>query len=125
MQSAPPVNRRTSRLSTLIPYVVIALACFMFLMVASKVRMNEPVFLWVMTQGLLKEKAGLGAGYWSSVAFFLAAYVLAGVLAWWIVEREGRDPRHVWRRAFLAWIGVWAAYALIATVLVQTGVLYA
>jgi len=124
MESEATGLRRSRGLITLVPYLVIALACFMFLMVASKVRMNEPVFLWVMTQGLLKEKAGMGAGYWSSVAFFLAAYLLAGVLAWWIVEREGRDPRHVWRRAFLAWIGVWAAYALIATVLVQTGVLY-
>jgi hypothetical protein len=124
MKSDGTALRRSRELTTLVPYVVLSLGWFAFLMVASRVRMNEPVFLWVMTQGLLKSKFGLGPGYWSSVAFFLGMYLLIGCVVWWVVEREGRDPRHTWRRAFVAWICAWAAYAVLATLLVQTGVLH-
>lgn len=124
MESEAVALRQPRDLKTLVPYLVIGFACFAFLMVASRVRTNEMVFLWVMTQGLLKNKLGLPVGYWSSAALFLIGYLLIGFLAWWIIERRHRDPRLVWRRAIFAWICVWATYALVATLLVQGGVLY-
>lgn len=109
--------------SGLTPYVVVGLTWWGFLMLALKVPLIKPVFLWVLTQGLLVEK--ISHGFWSSRGVLLAAYLGAAVVAWWAVERNRRDPQHVWRRAVLAWIGVQAIYCLIATLLVQVGVLYA
>lgn len=107
------------------PYFVVGLAWFVFLMVALKVRMIEPVYLWVLTQGLLVEKVfGNAGGWWSSRLLLLAAYMAAAFLGWWLVERPGTDPRHVWRRAALTWLGIEAIYSVIATTLVRTGVLY-
>ncbi len=108
-----------------IPYLVIGLAWFGLLMFALRVRLVEPVFLWVMTQGLLVERVlSRGAGYWGSRLFLLGAYMAAALLAWWIVESPGRGARHVWRRAIVAWLGIQALYCVIATILVQTGILY-
>jgi hypothetical protein len=108
-----------------IPYLVIGLAWFGFLMMALRVRLVEPVFLWVMTQGLLVERAiGRGSGFWSSHLFLLTAYMGAALLAWWIVERPGQSAQHVWRRAILAWLGIQALYCVTATILVQAGILY-
>lgn len=105
-------------------YLAVGLVWYAFLMVALKVRINELVFLWVLTQGLLMERVPLSRDFWSSRALLLVAYQLAGLLAWWIVERGGRNPSHVWRRALLVWVGIQIIYCLVATLLVQVGILY-
>jgi hypothetical protein len=105
-----------------LPYFVVGVAWFVFLLFALRVRLMEPVFLWVLTQSLLVER--VSHGFWSSRGVLLAAYMAAAFAAWWLVERTGRDPRHVWRRAVLAWIGIQIAYCLTATILVQAGILY-
>lgn len=106
------------------PYLVVGLAWFAFLMVALRVPMIEPVFLWVMTQGLLVERVvPLEGGWWISRALLLFVYMGAGLLAWWLLERPGFDPRRVWLRAALAWVGIQLAYALSATILVLAGIL--
>lgn len=107
-----------------VPYLVVGLAWLAFLMIAFKVRMIEPVFLWVLTQWLLVEKTGLSEGLWRPVILLLTAYMAAGLLAWWLVERSPRDPQHVWRRAVASWIVIQGLYSLTATLLVQTGILY-
>ncbi len=107
-----------------LPYLVVGLAWWAFLMIALTVRMNEPIFLWVLTQGLLIEKVSWSQGFWSSRALLLAVYMLAAIAAWWLVERGDRDPSHVWRRAIVAWIGIQALYCLAATLLVRVGLLY-
>lgn len=107
-----------------VAYCVVGLVWFAFLMVAFRVPINEPVFLWALTQGLLMDHARAAGVPGNGRILFLAAYMGAGLLAWWLVERTGRDPRHVWRRAVLAWIGIQIVYCLTATVLVQTGILY-
>jgi hypothetical protein len=104
------------------PYLLVGLLWFAFLMFALKVRLVEPVFLWVLTQGLLVEQ--ISSGFWSSRAVLFAAYMAAGLIAWWIIERPGRDPGHVWRRAVLAWLGIQILYCAVATALVQAGILY-
>jgi hypothetical protein len=114
-------TRQGDRLGPL-PYFSVGLAWFAFLMFALKVRLVEPVFLWVLTQGLLVEQ--ISTGFWSSRAVLFAAYMAAGFIAWWIIERPGRDPGHVWRRAVLAWLGIQILYCAVATALVQAGILY-
>jgi hypothetical protein len=107
---------------SLLPYLVVGLAWWMFLMFALRVRLIKPVFLWVLTQGLLVEK--VSNGFWSSRGILLAAYLGAAVIAWWLIERTNRDPGHLWRRAVLAWIGIQGMYALTATILTNAGILY-
>ena len=115
MDSAPLELSRPRARTTVVPYLVIALAWFAFFLVASRVRMIEPVFLWVLTQGLLLEKVAL-SGYWTPAVFLLAAYLLFGLIAWWLVERsKPREPNHVWRRAFFSWIVIQLLYGLTAT----------
>jgi len=124
MDSAPLQLSRSRTRTTLIPYLVLALAWFAFFLVATRVRMIEPVFLWVLTQGLLLEKVSL-SGYWTPAVFLLAVYLLVGLIAWWLVERsKPREPNHAWRRAFFSWIVIQLLYGLTATLLVQFGVLY-
>jgi hypothetical protein len=106
----------------LLAYLTISLAWFLLLVFASRVKTVEPVFLWVMVQGLMLEKVSLG-GIWSW-GFLLFAYLAAGWLAWLIVERPHRDPSHTWRRAILSWLVIQAIFCLVATALVQLGVLY-
>src|SRR5262245_2541352 len=108
--------------STLIPYVVVGLAWFAFLMLAFKVRMLEPDFLWVFAHGSILETAGAGTGFWAPRAILLASYAAAAVLAWFLVELGGRDPRHVWRRAIVTWIGIQILFCLVAAFLIHTGV---
>lgn len=106
----------------ILPYLIVGLAWFAFLLFALRVPLIEPVFLWVLTQGLLVEK--ISGGFWSSRAVLLFAYISAAAVAWWLVERGGRDPRHVWRRAILSWLLIQIAYCIAATLLVRTGLLY-
>lgn len=121
-----PVNHTSSpgRRRGLAPYLLIGLGWFLFLVFASRVRTIEPVFLWVLTQGLILEKVfSSPVAKWVSLGVLLAAYMIAGLVAWALVERPGRDPSRIWRRAFLAWLGVQLIYCLVATALVQFGVL--
>ncbi len=106
------------------PYLIVGLAWFAFLMLAFKVRMIEPVFLWVFTQGLIVEMVLAREGLWAARPLLFGAYMAAAILAWFLVELGGRNPRHVWRRAILAWIGIQTLYCLIATFLVYTGVIH-
>lgn len=107
------------------PYLVVGLVWFVFLLFALVVPLIEPVFLWVMTQGLLVEKVvPATGGWWISRVLLLVAYMAAGLIAWWLVERPDADPRRVWRRAAIAWIGIQLIYCVTATILVKTGVLY-
>jgi hypothetical protein len=123
MQEFKRDPRVTSRWPVgLIAYLVIGLGWFLFLVFASRVKTVEPVFLWVLTQGLLVEKiSGGGPADW---VILLIAYMGAGWLAWLIVERSNRDPALVWRRAFFSWLAIQAIYCLVATLLVQGGILY-
>jgi hypothetical protein len=105
------------------PYLVVGLGWFAFLMLALKVRMTEPVFLWVWAHGTILEKSGYGAGFWAPRAILLAVYMAVAVLAWFLVELGDRDLRHVWRRAVLAWLGIQIVFCLIAAFLTRTGVL--
>ncbi len=105
-------------------YCVVGLIWWGFLMIAFRTPMNEAVFWWTLTQGLLVEKVGAAGTPWGSRLLLLAAYMTAAVAAWWVIERTERDPSHVWRRAALAWVGIQIIYSLTATALVQTGILY-
>jgi len=120
MNTSTPAQQ--GHLSRLPPYLIVGLAWWGFLMFALRVPLIQPVFLWVLTQGLLIEK--ISHGFWSSRGILLAIYLGAAVAAWWLVERKGRDPRHVWRRAVLAWVGIQILYSLTAAILVQVGILY-
>jgi len=108
--------------STMPPDFVVGLGWFGFLLLALRVRLVEPVFLWVLTQALLVEK--MSHGFWSSRTILLGFYMGAALAVWWLIERKGRNPRHAWRRALLAWLGIQTAYGLTATFLVQAGILY-
>ena len=111
------------RIAGLGAYLLVGVGWFLFLVFASRVKTGEPIFLWVMTQGLLVEKF-VPRGGWLAWCILFSAYLVAGLLAWAVVESSHRDPSHRWRRAFLAWIGVQAMYCVVATVLVQVGILY-
>ena len=113
----------SSRKSALVPYVVVGFAWFAFLVVVSRVRTVEPIFLWVLTQELLLEKL-LPLGGRAQWLVLFAVYVGAGVIAWAIIERPWRDASHVWRRAMWSWFGLQAVYCAAATALVQFGILY-
>jgi hypothetical protein len=105
--------------------MVVGLIWFVFLLVALRVPLIEPVFLWVMTQGLLVEGVvPAGGGRWISRVVLFVAYIGAGLIAWWLVERPGSDPCRVWRRAIIAWFGIQFIYCVTATILVKTGLLY-
>jgi hypothetical protein len=109
------------------PYLILAGGWFALLLLFGSIRTNEPIFLWVLTQELILEKLfevfGVAQSRWVGRTILLAAYLLAGLCAWAIVERRGRSPVHRWRRAVLAWFGIQAIYAVIATGLVQAGLL--
>ena len=107
-----------------VSYLVVGLIWFVFLLFALRVPLIEPVFLWVMTQGLLVESVATAGGWWTSRIVLFVAYMAAGLVAWALVERPGLDPHRVWRRAILAWFAIQFTYCLIATILVKTGVLY-
>src|SRR5262249_23168088 len=110
---------------SVLPYLVVALAWWILLMIALSVPLFEPVTSWVMSQGLLVEKAlGSAGGFWSSRLLLLTIYLLAGLGAWAVVERTGRDRVHVWRRAVFAWLGIQLIYAAAAAALVEAGILY-
>lgn len=111
------------RIDGLPAYLLVGTGWFLFLVLASRVKTVEPIFLWVMTQGLLLERF-FPAGGWLAWCILLSAYLVAGLLAWALIESSHRDPSHKWRRAFFAWIGVQAVYCVIATALVQFGILY-
>src|SRR5262245_24511397 len=121
---SPTASQVRIRPSTLTPYLVVGLAWFLFLMLAFKVRMIEPVFLWVWAHGSIVETVGLGRGFWAPRAVLLGVYAALSVRAWLLIEIGGRDPRYVWRRAVLAWVVIQALFCLIAGFLVRTGVLY-
>ncbi len=112
----------SARRSELLPYLLVGLGWFVLLVFASRFRTIEPIFLWVMTQGLLLEK--ISPGGWVGWLILLGIYLGAGVVAWLAIERSRRDPAHIWRRALFAWVGVQAIYCVIATALVQFGILY-
>lgn len=106
-------------------YLLVGLAWFLLLMFALRVRTIEPIFLWVMTQGLLVEKLLSGhGGWWAARVLLFIAYMSAGLIAWAFVEKVNSDPKHAWRRAFVAWLGIQLIYCGLATALVQFGLLY-
>ncbi len=74
----------------ILPYLITGLAWFAFLLFALRVPLIEPVFLWVLTQGLLVEK--VSGGFWSSRGVLLVAYMAAAAVAWWLVERGDGTP---------------------------------
>jgi hypothetical protein len=109
----------------LLPYLAVGLIWFAFLMVASRVRLIEPIFLWVMAQGLIVEKLlGQFGGVWISRFILLIGYMGAALIAWLIFERPGQRPAHQWRRAVIAWVGIQVMFSLVATALVHSGALY-
>jgi hypothetical protein len=119
-----PVSREPARRRVgLAAYLLVGFAWFVLLFLASRVKTVEPIFLWVMTQGLLLEKI-FPVGGWFQWCILVGVYLGAGLLAWFVVERPGRDPSHAWRRALLAWLGIQAIYCVVATALVQLGILY-
>lgn len=123
--SSEPAARHQVRIrpATLAPYVVVGLAWFAFLMVAFRVRMIEPVFLWVFAHGLILDNLNV-LGFWAPRLATLGAYMAAALLAWFLCELGGRNSKHVWRRAVLAWVGIQAIFCLIAAFLMNTGVVH-
>ena len=115
-----PAARRAS----LLPYLVVGIAWFIFFMISSRVRTIEPIYLWIATQSLIAERLLGGAKAIVFTLFFLAIYLLAGAAGWLLVERPGSDRAHVWRRAVVTWLGIQLVYAIVATILVQIGVIY-
>jgi hypothetical protein len=111
------------RPSTLIPYLVVGLAWFAFLMVAFRVRMIEPVFLWVFAHGLILDNLHI-LGFWAPRLITFGAYMAAALLAWFLFELGGRKPEHVWRRAVIAWVCIQVIFCLIAAFLTSTGVVH-
>ena len=109
---------------TLLPYLAVGLAWFAFLMIAFRVRMIEPVFLWVYAHGMIVETTFARQGFWTARALLLAAYLAAAIFAWFLIELGGRDPDHVWRRAVVGWIGIQVVFCAIAAFLLHTGVLH-
>lgn len=108
-----------------LPYIVVGLVWYAFLLVALIVPLTEPVFLWVMTQGLLVEAViPAVSGWWISRVVLFIAYIGAGLIAWGLVERPGSDRRRVWRRAIIAWFGIQVIYCVAATILVKAGLLH-
>lgn len=115
-----PAPRRAGFL----PYLVVGIAWFVLFFIASRVRTIEPIYLWIATQSLIAERLLGGAKSIAFTLFFLATYLLAGTAGWLLVERAAFDREHVWRRAMLTWLGIQLVYVIVATILVQTGVIY-
>jgi hypothetical protein len=115
-----PISRRAS----LLPYLVVGIAWFILFLIASKIRTVEPVYLWIATQSLIAERLLGGAKAMAFTLFFLAIYLIAGTAGWLLVERASSDREHIWRRALLTWVGIQLVYVIVATVLVQIGVIY-
>jgi hypothetical protein len=116
-------SRQTvERPSGLAAYLVVGAAWFLFLVFASRVKTVEPVFLWVMAQGLLLEKLSRGSGWGWGI--LLIAYLSAGCVAWLLFERSRRDPSHTWRRAILSWLGIQAVFCVVVVLLGKFGILY-
>jgi hypothetical protein len=118
--SPAQAGRRASPL----PYLVVGIVWFILFLIASRIRTIEPIYLWIATQSLIAERLLGGAKSITFTLFFLAIYLLAGTIGWLLVERSGSDREHVWRRAVVTWLGIQLAYAILATILVQIGVIY-
>ena len=119
MNSSPSVQHRGG----LPTYLLVGLGWFLLFVLFSRVRTIEPIFLWVMTQGLLLEKLFPSGGVIHWVAL-LGAYLGAGAVAWAIIERRSKDPSHTLRRALLSWGGIQVLYCAMAAALVHVGILY-
>ena len=124
MPSTAIADVRYLRRARLLPYVAVSILWFVLFLLASRIRTIEPIFLWIATQSLIAERLLGAAGSATYTLFFLTIYLLAGVAGWLLVERAGSNPGRVWRRAMLTWIGIQLVYCLIATALVQLGILY-
>ena len=92
-------------------------------MVAFRVRMIEPVFLWVFAHGLILDNLHI-LGFWAPRLVTLGAYTAAALLAWFLFELGGRKAQHVWRRAVIGWIVIQAVFCLGAAFLISTGVIH-
>lgn len=108
-----------------VPYLVLAMAWFAVLLIASSVRTIEPVYLWVWSHGMLMEKLIPPAvGRWGGRLFLFVVYSCVGLLAWRLVERPARPAVGIWRRAALSWLGIEALFCLVSAGLVWAGLLY-
>jgi hypothetical protein len=123
--SSESVTRQHVRIrpAALTPYLVVGLVWFAFLLVAFRVRMIEPVFLWVFAHGLILDNLNI-LGFWAPILTTLGAYLAAALLAWFLCELGGRKPEHVWRRALLAWVCIQVIFCLVAAFLMYTGVVH-
>ena len=105
------------------PYLVVGAIWLGLAHAAARFKTVEPVYLWILTQGLLLEKVS-GSTRWLSELTWLVAYATLALVAWRLFEKPGADRSRWWTRAVIAWFAIQIAYAATAALLVGIGVLY-